>query len=158
MRAGGVEEGGGAGAALARTALSSWLSFHVLTPVDGTRACVPVEPGAPFLFFLFFLLSFSSQTGRDSFQPTRHVGKKKNLLHFRRLSREENADINKPGSSALGPGISRSTSDFLSGYSRVQTVQGSACGNALTTWGVSGGQIDRQKDSWGLSDMSLLIW
>lgn len=100
---------------------------------------------------------FLSETGRGSFNPTRH-DKKKTLLHFRRLSREEHADINKPGCSALGPGFSHSTSDFLSGYSRVQAVQGSACGNALTTWGVSRGQIDRQRDSGGLSDMSLLIW
>lgn len=81
---------GGAGAALARTALSSRLSFHVLTPVDGLVRGFQSSQGPRF---------FLSETGRGSFRPTRH-DKKKTLLHFRRLSREENADINKPGRSA----------------------------------------------------------
>lgn len=115
-----------------------------------TRAWVPVESGAP-----FFLRK--PDENRRSIQPDM-IEKIKTPLHFRRLSREENADINKPGRSALGPGSSRSTSDFLSGYSCVHTVQGSAYGNALMTWGVSSGRIDRQRDSWGLSDMSPLIW
>lgn len=122
--------------------------FSCLNTCRRTRAWVPVEPGASFFF--------RKPDEARSIQPD--MIKKKTLLHFRRLSREEHADINKPGCSALGPGFSRSTSDFLSGYSRVQAVQGSACGNALTTWGVSRGQIDRQRDSGGLSDMSRLIW
>lgn len=55
---------------------------------------------------------------------------------------------------AISAGFSCSDSDFLSSYS-VQTVQGSACFNALMTWTVSRGQINRQTDSWGLSYMSV---
>lgn len=64
-------------------------------------------------------------------------------------------DINEPGRAGR---VFHAPVLTSSPVTAVQTVQGSGCFNALMTRAVSRGQIDGRRDSWELSDMSVLIW